>query len=120
MIRVAIVALFLWTGVSSAQATPPIVSGGWRQATARTEVSAAGVLRGMILVVGGEGGRGTFTELATHPAIHKLSFTGSTEVGGLLYRQAAGCCGTSRWGGEGPAMPGATDPAICAAPAPGG
>lgn len=29
-------------------------------------------------------------ELATHPAIRKLSFTGSTEVGRLLYRQAAG------------------------------
>lgn len=56
MIRVAILVLFLWTGVSPAQAPPPIVSGGWRQAapapTARTEVSAA-VVDGRIYLIGG-------------------------------------------------------------------
>ncbi len=48
----------------------------------------AGIPPGVFNVVTGEA-KVVGGELATHPLIRKLSFTGSTEVGKLLYRQAA-------------------------------
>ncbi len=48
----------------------------------------AGIPPGVFNVITGKAGV-VGGELATHRAIRKLSFTGSTEVGRLLYRQAA-------------------------------
>ncbi len=49
----------------------------------------AGIPAGVFNVITGEAEL-IGEELATHPAVRKLSFTGSTEVGRLLYRQVAG------------------------------
>ncbi len=48
----------------------------------------AGVPAGVLSVVTGSAGD-IGTELATHPVVRKLSFTGSTEVGRLLMQQTA-------------------------------
>lgn len=48
----------------------------------------AGLPAGVLNVVTG-GGRAVGTPLVQHPGVHKISFTGSTEVGRMIQRQAA-------------------------------
>ncbi|MCC5811459.1 MAG: NAD-dependent succinate-semialdehyde dehydrogenase [Ectothiorhodospiraceae bacterium] len=50
----------------------------------------AGIPAGVLNVVTASHGAEVGTELATNPAVRKLSFTGSTAVGKLLMEQAAG------------------------------